>query len=105
MGHLVTCASHRKTAPSRGIGSNAEEQIQRTMDAILVRTSWRSISSGSYAQHDGTVVNGVVGAVEQGHRAAPAGVEDGLGSAGIRSQLLAVSPLKLRPSLDPMIEP
>ena len=56
-------------------------------------------------QHHGGVVKSVVGAVEQGHRAARAGVENGLPPARVGVELFAVSPLKLFPALQPMTEP
>jgi len=57
------------------------------------------------AQDHGTVVKDVVGAIEQGHRAALFGVEDGPQGGLVRFQLLPVSLAKLLPALHAMVEP
>ena len=57
------------------------------------------------AQDHGAVVKDIVGAVEQGHRAASFGVKNGLPGTGVRVELLPVSPAKRLPALHLMVEP
>jgi len=57
------------------------------------------------AQDYGAVVKGVVCAVQQGHGAAAAGLQDGCPAAMVRVQLVPVSAPKLIPAFCPMAEP
>jgi hypothetical protein len=62
-------------------------------------------SSQVIAQDQGSVVKGVMGAIEQRHRAAPGGIENGIPRIRARVQFLPISPLKLFPAIYPMAEP
>jgi hypothetical protein len=57
------------------------------------------------AQDHRTVVEQVMGTIEEGHRAAPRRVEDGFPGGRVRLQLLAVSPSKLLPAFHSMVKP
>ncbi len=56
-------------------------------------------------QDHSTVVKDVVSAVEQGHRAAPFGFEDGRPRGRVGVELLSISSAEFLPALHPMAEP
>src|SRR6185503_6996917 len=57
------------------------------------------------AQDHGAVVNGIVGAVEQGHGTASCCVEDGFPGAGVLAQFIPISLPEFLPAFHSMAEP